>query len=225
MNASPAWRQSGGIRWLQADLGGASVAFSTRDAGDLRQPGNRDAFASVVGRDPAGVITGRQVHGTVIDRRGEAGAQPADADGQQTSNSATTPAVLVADCLPVAVAAPGVVAMVHCGWRGLAAGIVAEAVAGIGDSQSARVVIGPGIGPCCYEVGDEVIEAFAARGHAAGRMLDLKAIACAELQAAGIAPGAIEDMGLCTSCKPELFFSYRRDADAAGRQAGMAWLR
>jgi purine-nucleoside/S-methyl-5'-thioadenosine phosphorylase / adenosine deaminase len=76
--------------------------------------------------------------------------------------------------------------------------------------------IGPGIGPCCYEVGDDVRAVFGT----SGRTLDLKAIARARLEAAGVRE--IHDCGLCTSCDPERFFSHRRDRGVTGRQAGLA---
>ena len=84
--------------------------------------------------------------------------------------------------------------------------------------------IGPGIGPCCYEVGDEVLDAFSGLGDgvAAGRMLDLAEVARRLLREAGVAQ--VESAGLCTSCEAELFFSHRRDAGRTGRQAGLAWL-
>ena len=126
--------------------------------------------------------------------------------------------VYVADCLPIALAGPGGVAMLHCGWRGLAAGF-----AGAPWSPPPRV-IGPGIGPCCYEVGEEVLGAFAGLGEgtATGRMLDLPEVARRLLQATGV--GSIESAELCTGCEVELFFSHRRDAGRTGRQAGIVWL-
>ncbi len=75
-----------------------------------------------------------------------------------TSNPRLTPLVQVADCLPVALAGERGVAMLHCGWRGLAAGIVER---GVSEVEAVAAAIGPGIGPCCYEVGDEVLAAFA----------------------------------------------------------------
>ncbi|MBA3301969.1 MAG: polyphenol oxidase family protein, partial [Thermoleophilaceae bacterium] len=79
------------------------------------------------------------------------------------------------------------------------------------------------IGPCCYEVGEEVLGEFGDFPDAAeGRMLDLKAVARAKLEAAGVEH--VEDVGLCTSCRPDLFFSHRRDAGVTGRQGGLAWL-
>ena len=93
--------------------------------------------------------------------------------------------VYTADCLPVAVAGPDGVAMLHCGWRGLAAGIVARGADAVGATHAA---IGPGIGPCCYEVGDEVLGAFAGLGDgvATGRMLDLPEVARRLLARAGV---------------------------------------
>ena len=91
-------------------------------------------------------------------------------------------------------------------------------------STQLDVAIGPGIGPCCYEVGEEVVAAFAARGHGAERMLDLPAIVEAELVASGVGVDRIANCRLCTSCNPRLFFSHRRDGERTGRQAGVAWL-
>ena len=129
--------------------------------------------------------------------------------------------VLVADCLPVALAGGGRVAMVHCGWRGLAGGILERALGRFEAPPAAA--IGPGIGPCCYEVGEEVLDAFSGLdGVAEGRMLDLRAIARSKLEAAGVRQ--IEQVDLCTSCRKDLFFSHRRDAGVTGRQAGLAWI-
>ena len=138
-----------------------------------------------------------------------------------TSNPELTPLVQVADCLPVAVAGDGGVAMLHCGWRGLAAGIVERGSAEVGARAAA---IGPGIGPCCYEVGEEVLDAFGGLGDgiATGRMLDLPEVARRLLAAAGVE--SVESADLCTSCNPELFFSHRRDAGRTGRQGGLAWI-
>ena len=113
-------------------------------------------------------------------------------------------------------------AMLHCGWRGLAAGIVGKAVDRF-DGEKPAAVIGPGIGSCCYEVGPEVLEAFGdIDGAAEGRMLDLKLVARRKLERAGVTE--IDDVDLCTSCRPDLFFSHRRDGGLTGRQGGLAWL-
>ena len=112
--------------------------------------------------------------------------------------------------------------MLHCGWRGLAAGILARGVSR--GRQPTDAAIGPGIGPCCYEVGEEVLETFDGLGTASptGRMLDLAAVAERQLRAAGVE--RVEAAGACTSCDPHRFFSHRRDAGLTGRQAGLVWL-
>jgi YfiH family protein len=241
------WRERDGVRWLEAELAGARAAFSTRVGGISEAPyealnvailtgdepdsvrENRRRLASALGREPDGVVMARQVHGAEL-RRHEARQEPRvyvdavrspdEVDAHATSNAELTPLVMVADCLPVAMTGPGGVAMAHCGWRGLAGGIVAEVAQAV-EAESAA--IGPGIGPCCYEVGDEVLSEFAGfEGVAQGRRLDLTAVATTLLERAGVA--SIESSGLCTSCNPELFYSHRRDGERTGRQAGLAWL-
>jgi copper oxidase (laccase) domain-containing protein len=110
--------------------------------------------------------------------------------------------------------------MIHCGWRGMAAGIVLR---GVEEVSATAAAVGPSIGPCCYEVGDEVLEAFASLGDgiSRGRMLDLREVARRLLAEAGVDRVEISD--LCTSCHPELFFSHRRDHGETGRQAGLVW--
>jgi purine-nucleoside/S-methyl-5'-thioadenosine phosphorylase / adenosine deaminase len=246
-----AWRQAGEVVWLEATLGSATAAFSTRLGGSSDGPyrslnlgvltdddrgrvvENRRMLASAVGRDVESIAMGRQVHGTelqVRDARPAAGAPLLEADAQVTSSPALTPLVLVADCVPLVLAGPDVVAAVHCGWRGIAGGIVERAVALAGDDtqENVKAALGPGIGSCCYAVGDEVREAFRARGHQhdvlpEGR-LDLALAIRRELEDLGVNPEEIRECGLCTSCHPELFFSHRRDGGVTGRQAGLAWL-
>lgn len=127
-------------------------------------------------------------------------------------------AVLVADCLPILLSGDRVVAALHAGRRGLVAGVVANAVAETG--PDVRAVIGPGIGPCCYEVGhdvyDEVVAVLPATATPDGRALDLPSGAVEALRAAGVTE--IERAGLCTACDPA-YFSHRR-APGEGRQAG-----
>jgi YfiH family protein len=173
----------------------------------------------------------RQVHGTRIKRLSE---QPADsapldeADGQATARAGLAPAVLTADCLPIVVAGNSAVAVLHAGWRGLAAGVITEgvdALRGLGCDGRLEAAIGPGAGGCCYEVGEDVHAHFAGLGARARneRNLDLAAIARAQLESSGVA--AVHDVGLCTICAdPSLFFSHRRDGGVTGRQAGLAWL-
>jgi copper oxidase (laccase) domain-containing protein len=110
------------------------------------------------------------------------------------------------------------VAMLHCGWRPLAGGIVEKAVQRFGSVPAAAV--GPGIGACCYEVGEDVLEAFSGiEGAASGRMLDLRRVIAAQLAAAGVPD--VQHVDACTSCSAELYFSHRRDNGVTGRQAGI----
>ena len=186
---------------------------------------------------PAALIF--QVHGTsvrTISGMSDVGVAPppdrdielSKADGQATQLSGVAPMVLTADCLPIAVAGDGAVAMLHAGWRGLAGGIVAEGVRKVrelGADGPLEAAIGPGAGGCCYEVGDEVFEVFAEYGDRVrhGRNIDLKAIAHDQLERAGVE--AVHDVDLCTICSDEsLFFSHRRDHGVTGRQAGLVWL-
>lgn len=245
------WRESNGVRWLEADLGGARAAFSTRLGGVSKPPcdslnlglltedgddavaENRLRLASALGFAPEQVVFARQVHGTRLiegpdQSRGSfctttVQKEPRDvveADGHVIRGPGIAPLVFVADCLPVALYGPDGLAMVHAGWRGLAGGILAGAAEAVG---ATRAAIGPGIGPCCYEVGEEVLAAFADLGEVAdGRMLDLPEVARLLLAQAGVEQ--VESAGLCTSCEAELFFSHRRDNGRTGRQAGIAWI-
>jgi len=240
------WRERDGVRWLHAELRGGVAAFSTRIGGVSEVPwnslnvavktgdepgsvrSNRLRLAEALGRRPENVVMGRQVHGAELARHERAQEprvfadlvrSPIEVDAHVTANPELTPLVMVADCLPVALAGPGGVAMAHCGWRGLAAGILTGAVEA---SEAEAAAIGPGIGPCCYEVGEEVLDSFAELdGVARGRMLDLTAVATRLLEGAGVT--AIEASGLCTSCNAELFYSHRRDGERTGRQAGLVW--
>ena len=244
------WRERDDIRWLEAELGDARAAFTTRLGGASTGPfaslnlglltgddpravrTNRHRVAGALGLEPDRFLIGRQVHGAEIQARAEppqpngfaepGSVEPAEVDGQATATAGLVPLVFVADCLPVALSGPDGVAMIHCGWRGLAGGIVARGAEAVGATKAA---IGPGIGRCCYEVGDEVLNAFAPLGEgiADGRMLGLTEVARRLLARAGV--DEIEAAELCTSCEPELFFSHRRDDGRTGRQAGVVWKR
>ena len=229
-------------------LPGARAIFSTRRGGVSEGPyeslnlgiltddeaervgENRRILAERAGLDPRSVAMGWQVHGAdlrVWDEPppqpgfSEPGAELDRVDGHLTERPGLALMVLVADCFPVALAGGGRVAMLHCGWRGLAEGIVERAAERFEGSPAAAV--GPGIGPCCYEVGDEVLAAFAGMdGVADGRMLDLRAVISRKLADAGVAD--VQHLDHCTSCRPELYYSHRRDNGLTGRQAGLAVL-
>jgi purine-nucleoside/S-methyl-5'-thioadenosine phosphorylase / adenosine deaminase len=212
------WRENESIKWLEVSLADAKAIFSTRSAGSVKE--DRGPLAAALGMDPGRIVSGRQVHGAELAFHDAADGGTPEADGHVITRPGPVALVYTADCLPVAVAGAGGVAMLHCGWRGLAAGIVGRGVEAVSATQAA---IGPGIGPCCYEVGDEVLAAFSGLGEgvAAGRMLDLTEVARRLLRDAGVE--AVESAGLCTHCEEELFFSNRRDG-GPGRQAGLAWI-
>jgi polyphenol oxidase len=213
------------------------VAFSTRKGGVSEGPyeslnlgiltdderarveRNRELLAEKAGIDGRSIAMGWQMHGTdVKEWDAPPNGELEKVDGHVTARDDLALLVIVADCLPVALAGGDRVAMVHCGWRGLARGVLANAVAGFDEAPAAA--IGPGIGSCCYEVGDEVRNQFDAR-FANGRMLDLRAVAEDRLRAAGVE--RIEHVDLCTSCREDLFFSHRRDGGVTGRQGGLVW--
>jgi polyphenol oxidase len=136
--------------------------------------------------------------------------------------------LLTADCVPVALArtngTPGL-AVLHVGWRGLLGGIIEAGVEALGGGPVAAA-LGPGIGPCHYEVGEEVAGPFRERfggGVVAGRNLDLPEATERALRAAGVE--RVERVRLCTHCEEELFFSHRRDGGVTGRQGVLAALR
>jgi YfiH family protein len=217
-------RRGGGSSGAYASL---NLGFSTDDDPDSAAR-NRAALLADVGAPPAAFMY--QVHSAevrVIDQPAQA-SERVRVDGQATAVPGIAPAALGADCLPIAIAGGGAVAIVHAGWRGLAGGVISAGVRAVrdlagDDSAELGAAIGPGAGPCCYEVGLEVHARFAGYEVARhGDNLDLKAIAAAQLKAAGVA--AVHDPSLCTICTPTLFFSHRRDAGVTGRQAGLAWL-
>ena len=174
----------------------------------------------------------RQVHGRRVitsPAETEKSSELPEADGQASVTRGVGLAMLAADCLPIAVASEGAAAALHAGWRGLAAGVIeagVRALRALDGGQPLHAAIGPGAGPCCYEVGEEVRAVFADRWPESrrGRNLDLKAIARAQLLEAGAS--VVHDAGLCTICSdPSLFFSHRRDNGVTGRQAGIVWRR
>jgi polyphenol oxidase len=221
------WRETNGVERLEARLPAARAAFSTRSAGDVKE--SHASLAAALGLDPARIATAQQVHGAdlaihrsfaaYVEEREQRNGELPEVDGHVLHEPDMAALVKVADCLPVALAGPRGAAILHCGWRPLAAGIVAKGAEAMDATDAA---IGPGIGPCCYEVGEEVLAAFAPLGDriASGRMLDLPEVARLLLREAGVE--RIESAGFCTRCD-ERFFSHRRDGDPR-RQAGVVWL-
>jgi YfiH family protein len=193
-------------------------------------------FGTRAAPDPPGVVRPRQVHGAEVAwLRPGAPLSRHDADAVLSLDPTVPVAVVTADCVPILIAdARGrAVAAVHAGWRGLAQGVIASAVAALARAaappEALRAVIGPCIGACCYEVDAPVLEPLAHRfgaaleraakpardGHA---LLDLAALVRDALVEAGVAAERIGGFeGACTRCDARRFHSYRRDGPAAGR--------
>ena len=194
-----------------------------------RGPGDRTAAAAAAGTPPQIAWT-RQVHSArVLDASaGHCG----EGDGLTTSRAGLALSVVTADCVPILIAGDGEIAAIHAGWRGIAAGIVGEAMARL-DSPPERMTawLGPAIGPCCYEVSEEVAAQVAAAseqevivtGHADRPHLHLQAAVSSQLRRTGARDlRAVSD---CTRCSTETLWSYRREGAGAGRNLAFIWLR
>lgn len=220
---------------------GLNLGLSSGDAEPVVRE-NRARWAAALGL-PAPFFTLHQVHGPDVHvLAADDQTEPADLKGDAivTDAPGRPIGVFTADCAPILLAAPdhGVVAAVHAGWRGTVAGVAAAAVRamqgryGVAPAE-VRAAIGPTIGPCCFEVGDEVVEALRAapwpgtaeavvprepRAHA-----DLFTANVAQLVASGLAPANVHASRLCTACDATLFYSWRRDSATTGRlQAAIA---
>ncbi len=247
-----------GALWLD-DVGafdGVRVAFTTNEtlsrgaaagfAGDARDAdgGIDEEFVArlcaTVGFPYGRLATCRQVHGTRICRVEAAERRVYEkCDGLATDFPDAPVAVFAADCVPVVIYAPrpGAFALVHAGWRGTIAKIVAGAVRllqACWDAAPAELnlFLGPAVGPCCYEVGADVVGAAeGAFGAKAGqvllnkngsRRLDLHRANELAAQEAGVRAENIYRVATCTSCAADLFPSRRREGDAAGRMMAVA---
>ena len=232
--------------------------FTTRQ---LRLRGESEAedwrlVAGAIGVPPPRLLRLTQVHGrdVFVHRNGgplqdDPGRPPGDgsdgadwpeADISVTDDPCVALAIQVADCVPLLLADPGTgaVAAVHAGWRGTAAGAAQAAVTALVREFGARpeglvVAEGPSIGPCCYTVGDELVDAFRAGGFAqsvdrwfvrdgaGGLKLDVRAANRDQLVASGVPAASIHATHLCTASRPDLFASYRRDGPGTGRIAAV----
>ncbi len=219
----------------EGPFAGLNLGVSTGD--DPSRVGeNRRRLTEHLGVDPSRVVMTNQVHGTSV-RRVEAPDDAgrfiaartgwAEGDGLATTAAGTPLMVLGADCLPILLwRTDGTgVAAVHAGWRGLIDGVVRSGVTALDDGPVAAA-IGPGAGVCCYEVDARLRTRFTDRYGSAtvvGDNVDLAAAARVALEEAGVASGDISDVGRCTVCDSDRFFSHRRDGARSGRQAGLIW--
>jgi YfiH family protein len=216
------------------ELPGYVVAFTTRVGGVSEPPYDSLNLSRGTGDDPVRVehnrriaceavgvpyerlAFNRQVHSPTV-HRADPGVRGAPGDGLWTDERRVPLLAMSADCLPIAVATtdgPPRLAVLHAGWRGLADGVVEAGVNVLGVAPKAAV-IGPAIGPCCYDVGPEVAARYDADLTHEGR-LDLWTAAERALRRAGVEQ--VERVDLCTRDHPELFFSHRRDGLARGVQ-------
>ena len=212
------------------------VVSSRQTDSDLRSPvesanlERRRKLSKLLDLEPAGLLTLRQVHSDRIVDVEEPCSEPngrelGPADGILSCSPGVYAAVRTADCLPVVVVSPQACgfALVHMGWRGARARILEKGVRRFLERTGFRpedvvAAFGPSIRRCCYEVGDEVREEFRAAGFKptevfVGRHLDLAAAARAQLRAAGV--DEVIDSEMCTFCRNDLFYSYRRDGTEA----------
>lgn len=196
---------------------------------------NHRRLADAVGYDPERLHQCAQVHGGVAHAPAPE-APPADtlrveADALVARAPGVAVAIRVADCVPVLLADPatGHVAAAHAGWRGVVAGVVGAALDALGsrDPGALVAVIGPSIGPCCFEVGDAVAAEIAAATDAsvvarrAGDKPRVDLWRAVEAQLRGRGVTRVEAVGRCTACDPAGFFSYRRDGGRSGRMVGV----
>ena len=221
-------------------LGGVSEGdFSSLNLGILTEDDparvveNRTRLCAAVDADPDGATMAWQRHGATVTRAEARGiVMPGTVydhcDGLWSDEPGRAMLLLAADCMPIALARgegeQPAVGILHAGWRGLLAGIVAAGVRAVG-SRGIVAAIGPSIGPCCYEVGEEVARPFReAFGEDVARdgTLDLWTAGERALRAAGVAH--VHRFDTCTSCHGDRFFSHRRDAGKTGRQGVIAYV-
>ncbi len=197
---------------------------------------NRDEIASYFGAEIQ-IVSPLQVHGDhvhVVDEKASRGWMELDtsfrADALVTNLPDVVLTILTADCVPLLIADPvrRAVGAVHAGWRGTQQEITRKTVETMGCLYGTRpedliVGIGPAIGGCCYEVGEEVVGYFTAYPEAIAAkengkyLLDTKQVNARQLEALGVPSRQIEISPVCTACEHERFFSYRADRGTAGR--------
>ncbi|HEY0195889.1 MAG TPA: peptidoglycan editing factor PgeF [Kofleriaceae bacterium] len=209
--------------------------------GDDRQnvETNRRLVAEHAGYDPAQLVATRHVHGVQVYAVGEPLAADAEFDGLVCDREGPVLGAFAADCVPLLFADPEarICGAAHAGWRGTVHGVAVNVVArmaalGARPAQI-RVALGPSIGPCCFEVGPEVVDEFRQTLGDVPQMvvagphkdhIDLRVAMRAMLERAGVLPEHIDDRPPCTRCEAERFFSYRRDGKEGGMHMGFIGL-
>ena len=203
--------------------------FGRRAPGSSRETREETARRVAAELDGDGrLLLLRQPHGAVVAPAPWNGAPEADA--AVAAEPGLVLGIQTADCLPVLLVDPQLrlVAAAHAGWRGTAAGVTRQAVRALvargSRPQDLVAALGPAIGPCCYEVGDELREAFGPEGAeffrpgpGAKPHLDVRAANVRQLLEAGLPAEAIHNIADCTHCHPDLYHSYRREGLGSGR--------
>jgi YfiH family protein len=260
-----------GLPWLihgfSTRMGGVSAVYSTEndatelnlgftpeDSADNVRENRRRLVEAVSGNAETPLLTVRQIHSNVTELvsvvRTAPSTTPCEADGLITSEAGCLLGILTADCIPVLVADPArrVVAAFHAGWRGTVQRIVELGIARMvsefgSDPQDLLAAIGPGIGACCYRVGESLLTEFKAQFDYADELfsggsgepsipedpqsihLDLVEANRRQLLAAGVKPESISVVGGCTSCQPQFFYSHRASRGHAGRMMSVIGAR
>lgn len=201
---------------------------------------NRRILAEHMGFNIDKLVVTKHVHGTQVWRVGEELPEPPEFDGLVSNEPGTVLGAFAADCIPMVFADPvaRVCGAAHSGWRGTVAGVAANVITRMRELGSQphdiRVALGPSIGPCCFEVGPEVVAEFKARFGAPPGMIvqgprkdhiDLRVASRRVLEEVGVTAAHIDSRPPCTQCQPERFFSYRRDGKDGGIHMGFIGLR
>ena len=226
----------GGVSEVYGRAGDLNLGFTGEDDAERVRENRRRLVEQATGDGAVPLVGIRQIHsGEVVVLRGDLPlwSEAPSADGILSDGSGVLVAVQTADCIPVLVADPEhrAVGAFHAGWRGTVAGIVEKGIAAMQAAYGSRpeqllAAIGPGIGGCCYAVGEELLRAFVARSagaescfrRAGGEMfLDLTEANRRQLLEAGVDAARIAEVGGCTRCQPERFFSYRGQQGRTGR--------
>ena len=193
-----------------------------------RGPGDRMAAAAAAGA-PQELAWSRQIHSARV--LAAAPGHCGEGDALTTRRTGLALSVVTADCVPVLVAGDCEVASIHAGWRGIAAGIVGETLTRLASPPERLTAwLGPAIGPCCYEVGDEVAARVAAvsdptvavPGRGPRPHLDLHAAVASQLRRAGVEQ--VHRVPDCTHCSADSLWSYRREGPGAGRNLALIWM-
>ena len=247
----PQWEKHGGLlHGFLGRRGGKSagpyaslnLSFRVGDDSQLVKDNICDVKGAV-GVHDARIVTMKQMHGDqILEVKDRNIKEAGEADGMATGEKGLFLGVLTADCVPILFTVSGkkLAAAVHAGWRGTLAGIAPKMVDYLKERYdvnpaSMEVALGPAIGLCCYEIGPDVSLSLVRQWgnlaeqclHTKGdkKFLDLRALNSLLLERAGIPQAKIINIGPCTSCAAENFFSFRREKKETGRQLSfIGWL-